>query len=68
MTAIADRSRAAYRFLPAPHVIEMPTFSKPADCKCSWSVVRPGVGMACISRLSWRSALCDHRHEPEEGQ
>ena len=67
MTAPTDR--AAYQFLTSPNVIEMPTFAKPPDCVCSWSVVRPGVGMACISRLTRRSYACPHRHEvPEADQ
>ena len=61
--------RAAYRFAPGPVTIEMPTFEIPSGCTCSWSVVRPGVGKACISRLTRRSGVCPHRHEvPEAGQ
>lgn len=41
-------------------VIEMPTLQIPSGCMCSWSVVRPGPGMACISRLNYASALCSH--------
>ena len=67
MATVTDR--AAYRFLGDPSVIEMPTFTIPSGCTCSWSVVRPGVGMACISRLTRKSGACLHRHEvPEEDQ
>jgi hypothetical protein len=41
-------------------VIEMPTLQIPVGCLCSWSVVRPGPGMACISRLTYASSLCSH--------
>jgi len=30
--------------------IEMPTLAIPCSCSCTWTVVRPGPGMACISR------------------
>lgn len=38
--------------------IIMPTFGKPANCKCSWSVCKPGPGMSCLSRLAWMNNLC----------
>jgi hypothetical protein len=48
--------------------VEMPTFSIPPDCACSWTVVRAGVGMACVSRLTHISALCpaQRQHQPPE--
>jgi hypothetical protein len=36
----------------------MPTLKIPSGCLCSWSVVSPGPGMACMSRLTYASALC----------
>lgn len=50
---------------PAGHV-DIPTFAIPADCKCSWSVIKPGPGWSCVSRLSYRSAMCRHRHVPQQ--
>jgi len=54
---------------PAGHV-EMPTFGIPQDCQCTWSVVRPGPGWECVSRLTYRSALCprlrEHRAQDRE--
>jgi hypothetical protein len=50
-------------------VVEMPTLQIPSGCMCSWSVVSPGPGMACVSRLSYASSLCPHvrrNHEPRE--
>jgi len=46
--------------------IEMPTLAIPCSCSCTWTVVRPGPGMACISRLSYRNSLCICRHEPQQ--
>ena len=43
-------------------VIEMPTVQIPADCLCSWSVVRPGPGLDCVSRLAYVNAMCPCRH------
>ena len=63
-----SEDRAAYRFLTGTDVIEMPTFEIPSGCMCSWSVVRPGPGMACVSRLTRRSGICPHRHEAGEDQ
>jgi len=48
---------------PSGH-IDRATFSIPADCICSWSVIRAGVGWACISRLTYVNSLCRHRHVP----
>jgi hypothetical protein len=50
---------------PAGEIV-MPTFARPVDCKCSWSVVRPGPGWECLSRLSYRSAMCSHKHVPQQ--
>jgi hypothetical protein len=41
------------------------TLDLPADCKCSWSVSKPGPGFACLSRLRYASSLCRYRHTPE---
>jgi len=48
--------------------IEMPTFTIPSDYSCSWTVVRAGAGMACVSRLSHVNALCpaQRQHQPPE--
>ena len=45
--------------------IEMPTLKIPCACMCSWSVVRPGPGMACVSRLTRRNNCCPYRHEAQ---
>lgn len=42
--------------------IEMPTLTIPCNCSCSWSVVQPGPGMACISRRSYPNRACIVRH------
>lgn len=42
----------------------MPTQLIPCACKCSWAVVTAGPGLACVSRLKRRSAMCSYRHEP----
>lgn len=44
-------------------VIEQPTHTIPCDCYCSWTVVRPAPGKACISRLSRKNNACPHRHQ-----
>ncbi len=46
-----------------PPVI-MPTMLIPCACKCSWAVVKQGVGLACMARLKRPSAGCSYRHEP----
>ena len=51
--------------VPSGHV-EMPTFTIPEDCKCSWSVITPGPGLECVSRLRFRSAMCRHKHVPPQ--
>jgi len=51
---------------PAGH-IDLPTFGIPADCICTWGVIRPGPGWACISRLRYRNSLCSHKHIPSQG-
>jgi hypothetical protein len=60
---ITDHRAGAGR--PSAHV-EQPTYTIPADCACSWSVVRAGPGRECVSRLIYRNALCAHRHVPKE--
>jgi hypothetical protein len=52
--------------------IIMPTFARPANCNCSWRVVREGPGMSCLSQLVWKNALCpvlrQHRApQPQDG-
>jgi hypothetical protein len=42
--------------------IEMPTLEIDGRCICSWSVVTPGVGLACISRMSYPNRACFVRH------
>ena len=59
--------RVTYQYATIPVAVEKPTIRIECDCKCSWSVIRPGVGIACISRLTRRSGICPHRHEPERG-
>jgi hypothetical protein len=44
--------------------VRQPTHTIPADCMCSWSVVRPGPGMECLSDLRYRNTLCRHPHKP----
>ena len=56
-------SEHPFQGMGATHV-DMPTFDIPVDCMCTWSVIRPGVGRACISRLKYANALCQHRHVP----
>lgn len=46
--------------------IRMRTVEKPWDCKCTWSVVRPGPGRLCISELTYLNAACLVRHEREK--
>jgi hypothetical protein len=52
--------------LPAWPEVEVlaPTLTIPAACLCTWAVVRPGPGLACISRLKAVSRLCGCKHEP----
>jgi len=42
--------------------IMQPTLSIPCGCVCTWTVVRPGPGMACMSRLKVLNRSCPHRH------
>lgn len=32
-------------------------------CTCTWVVIQPGPGLACVSRLKYRHAACPVRHE-----
>ena len=41
-----------------PGIVQMPTHAIPSGCMCTWAVVAPAPGMACISRLTYTSALC----------
>jgi hypothetical protein len=43
--------------------VEMPTLLIPCACLCSWTVVRPGIGLACISQLKWANNICPVRHQ-----
>ncbi len=43
---------------------DVPTFDIPADCMCTWTILRAAPGRACVSRLRYRNTLCRHRHEP----
>jgi hypothetical protein len=45
----------------------MPTLLVPCHL-CTWTVVRPGPGLECVSRLKYRNALCSHRHERTVGR
>jgi hypothetical protein len=45
-----------------PGQVEMPTLAKPFDCCCSWSVIKPGPGLACVSRLTHVSGACPHKY------
>ena len=56
-TRIVDIREGAGRL--AGHV-DSPTFAIPHGCLCTWSVVRPGVGWNCVSRLRYANALCRH--------
>jgi len=49
----------------SPPGIVQPTLSIPCDCSCSWTVVRPGPGMACVSRMKARNRCCPYRHQPQ---
>jgi hypothetical protein len=51
-------------------IVEMPTLKIPSGCMCTWSVVRPGPGMECISQLRYASSLCSHlrRHIAAAGR
>jgi hypothetical protein len=42
--------------------IETPTNRIPVSCMCTWTVVRPGAGMACRSVLRYINTLCPYRH------
>jgi hypothetical protein len=52
---------------PAGHV-EMATLGIPERCHalCSWVVVRPGPGWACVSRLKYANSICGG-HKPAAG-
>ena len=41
-----------------PSSVEMPTVEIPVNCMCSWSVVKAGIGRACISRARFFNSLC----------
>lgn len=43
--------------------IEMPTLLVPVGCECSWTVIRPGPGLASVSQLKYRHAGCRQRHD-----
>ena len=45
--------------------VRMPTIRIPADCMCTWVVVRPGPGIGCLSDLRYANALCPHRRQHE---
>lgn len=47
-------------------VVEQPTNLIPVDCMCTWSVVTPGPGLACISRLTYPNALCSRSRDHEK--
>lgn len=49
--------------------VVMPTLLIPERCHdlCTWSVVRPGPGYACLSRLRYRNLLCPASHDPAGG-
>jgi len=46
----------------APDII-VPTLAIPGDCVCTWSVIRPGPGLLCLSQLRYVNALCPVRHQ-----
>jgi len=53
--------------IPVAAIIQ-PTFTIPHGCTCTWTVVRPGTGFACLSQLRYRSAMCpvQRQHKPPE--
>ena len=59
------RPQAADPLPISPPDIVQPTLSIPCDCSCSWSVIRPGPGMACVSRMKARNRCCPYRHQPQ---
>jgi hypothetical protein len=50
--------------------VRQSTLSIPCDCACTWSVVRPGPGMECVSELKYTSSLCRHlrKHQAAAAQ
>lgn len=46
-----------------PSSVEMPTVEIPVNCMCSWSVVKAGIGRACISRARFFNSLCPRIRE-----
>lgn len=45
-----------------PGDVRMPALAVPCACLCTWVVETAGPGMACVSRLKYRNALCTARH------
>jgi hypothetical protein len=48
--------------------IVQPAHTIPADCMCTWSIRRAGIGKAAVSYLRYRNSLCPNRHEEKEKQ
>jgi hypothetical protein len=42
--------------------ITSPTVAIDPRCMCSWTVIRPGPGRACLSAIKYVNALCCVRH------
>ena len=40
--------------------VRKPTVTIECDCMCTWSVIHPGPGLACISELKYANSLCRH--------